>query len=192
VREDDALIGLLWTVLRGHPAGMSEYRLLQRLAGTGQNEWVTGLSDPHALFQCHFLLFHHLYRLRERLRREGAFDLAIHCLNIRLLPAAASGGDLPAPHDALAAYYLDLDNLARTSAQDVAQMLAGFWRRFSATAGRLQALAVLGLDETAGYPEIRRRYRELAMVHHPDRGGDHEKFQEISAAMETLTRCRRQ
>ena len=168
---------------------MSEYQLLHRLAGAGQSEWIAALSDPHALFQCHFLLFHHLYRLRQRLRREGAFDLAIHCLNIRLLPAAPPGGDLPAPHDALAAYYLDLDNLARTSAQDVAQMLASFWRRFSAAAGRLQALAVLELDETADYSEIRRRYRELAMAHHPDRGGDRGKFQEISAAMETLTRC---
>lgn len=182
----DALIDWLLMELCWRPTGVSEYHLLRRLAGEGRREWTADLSDSLTLFQRHFLLFHCLYRLRERLRREGELDLTIHCLCIRLLPAVTSRRGLPVPYDALAAYYLDIGNLTRTSAQDVAQMLDSFWQRFSATAGRIQALAVLGLDETASYPDIRRRYRKLAMTHHPDRGGDRGKFQQISAAMETL------
>ena len=38
---------------------------------------------------------------------------------------------------------------------------------------------VLGVEKTATYDEIKKAYRKLAVKHHPDRGGDKEKFQEI-------------
>ena len=38
---------------------------------------------------------------------------------------------------------------------------------------------VLGVDKKATYDEIKKAYRKLAVKHHPDRGGDKEKFQEI-------------
>ncbi|CAE8720516.1 unnamed protein product, partial [Polarella glacialis] len=34
--------------------------------------------------------------------------------------------------------------------------------------------------------EIRAAYRKLAMIHHPDKGGDKEEFQKIQGAYETL------
>jgi DnaJ-class molecular chaperone len=45
---------------------------------------------------------------------------------------------------------------------------------------------ILGLTPTATPDEIKKAYRKLAMVHHPDRGGDPKKFQEISEAYEAL------
>jgi curved DNA-binding protein len=47
--------------------------------------------------------------------------------------------------------------------------------------------AILGVPRTASADEIKRAYRKLASVHHPDRGGDTKKFQEIQVAYDTLS-----
>ena len=44
----------------------------------------------------------------------------------------------------------------------------------------------LGVPETATADEIKRAYRKLASQHHPDKGGDTKKFQEIQTAYDTL------
>lgn len=45
----------------------------------------------------------------------------------------------------------------------------------------------LGVDRNATPEEIKRAYRRLASQHHPDKGGDKNKFQEIEAAYRTLS-----
>ena len=45
----------------------------------------------------------------------------------------------------------------------------------------------LGVSNNATDDEIKRAYRSLSLKHHPDRGGDKAKFQEISAAYDTLS-----
>jgi DnaJ-class molecular chaperone len=45
----------------------------------------------------------------------------------------------------------------------------------------------LGVDRNATPDEIKRAYRKLASQHHPDKGGDKNKFQEIEAAYRTLS-----
>ena len=44
----------------------------------------------------------------------------------------------------------------------------------------------LGVAKTATQDEIKRAFRKLASQHHPDKGGDTAKFQEIQAAYDTL------
>lgn len=44
----------------------------------------------------------------------------------------------------------------------------------------------LGVAKTAGQDEIKRAFRKLASQHHPDKGGDTQKFQEIQAAYDIL------
>ena len=46
---------------------------------------------------------------------------------------------------------------------------------------------ILNLNKDASIKDIKKAYKKLAMIHHPDRGGDEEKFKEINIAHETLT-----
>ncbi len=47
--------------------------------------------------------------------------------------------------------------------------------------------AVLGVAKNATPEEIKKAYRKLASQHHPDKGGDTNKFQEIQTAYDTLS-----
>jgi|7_EtaG_2_1085326.scaffolds.fasta_scaffold19218_4 molecular chaperone DnaJ len=46
---------------------------------------------------------------------------------------------------------------------------------------------ILGLDPTISKEEIKKTYRKLSKLYHPDRGGDENKFKEISEAYNTLS-----
>lgn len=46
---------------------------------------------------------------------------------------------------------------------------------------------ILGVSKTATSNEIKKAFRKLAVKHHPDKGGDPEKFKEISKAHEILS-----
>ena len=46
---------------------------------------------------------------------------------------------------------------------------------------------ILGISKSASDDEIKNAYRKLAKTHHPDKGGDKNKFQEIQTAYETLS-----
>eukprot|EP00823_Brevimastigomonas_motovehiculus_P000627 TRINITY_DN1078_c0_g1_i1.p1 TRINITY_DN1078_c0_g1~~TRINITY_DN1078_c0_g1_i1.p1 ORF type:complete len:464 (-),score=93.87 TRINITY_DN1078_c0_g1_i1:350-1741(-) len=45
---------------------------------------------------------------------------------------------------------------------------------------------LLGIEKSATTADIKKAFRKLAMTHHPDKGGDPEKFKEISKAYEIL------
>lgn len=46
---------------------------------------------------------------------------------------------------------------------------------------------ILGVDKSSSKDDIKKAYRKLAMKNHPDKGGDPEKFKQISEAYEVLT-----
>jgi len=181
-----ALAEALLAILRAHPSGLTEHDLMRKLADDNPDFGPSAFADELSLFQCHFILYHHLYRLQDERWNEREGDLAIHCLKIALRPYPDDADRLPATPDPLRTYYLDLSHLENTGKQDVLEMLDTFWLRFARLGHRAEALAALGLADPVDYPEIKRRYRELAMEHHPDRGGELEKLQAINAAMELL------
>lgn len=45
----------------------------------------------------------------------------------------------------------------------------------------------LGVSKDANSKDIKKAYRKLSLIHHPDRGGDEHKFKEINAAYEILS-----
>ncbi len=181
------LLITLEEILARRSDGVSEHALLKALAARRVTFFdETYFNSPLGLFQRHFLLFHCLYRLRDRLRERGVGELAIHCLCIRIAAPSDNASDLPVIHDPLAAYYLDLSHLESTEEADVLRLLERFWQRFASEEQRDEALAVIELVPPATYPEIRRQYRRLAMRWHPDRGGDAERFKRLEWAMRVL------
>ena len=51
---------------------------------------------------------------------------------------------------------------------------------------RMDYYTILGVPRGASEDEIKKAYRKLAMQHHPDRGGDSAKFQQVQEAYDTL------
>merc|ERR1711933_139518 len=48
-------------------------------------------------------------------------------------------------------------------------------------------MELLEVDKSASESDIKKAYRKLAVKHHPDKGGDQEKFKEITRAYEVLS-----
>ena len=183
----EGIQNVLGDILDAHPVGLTEHELLIKLA-----EYEVSLfseeyfNSPLGLFQRHFLLFHCLYLLRDKLRAAQRSDMEIHCLGIKLAPYRHTPSDHPAQFDPLAAYYLDLDNFTNTDEQEVLRLLDGFWKRFASDDQRDKALAVMELVHPTSYAEIKHKYRRLAMQCHPDRGGELAQFQKLEWAMGIL------
>jgi len=178
----------LTQILCAHPAGLGEYELLKQLQKEQQLGFPqVSLCNKLPLFQMHFLLFHVLYRLRDELWMQQCGHLRITPLNIQLQTYQAGTAALT-EHDALRDYYLDIQHLYETTEAQVQEHLSWFWQKFSASEQRQQALQTLELSEPVDYPAIKRRYRQLAAKHHPDRGGDNAQFQAINQAMDILER----
>lgn len=59
--------------------------------------------------------------------------------------------------------------------------------RSAANVDTTKLYETLGVEKNADEKEIKKAYRKLAVKHHPDKGGDEQKFKEISAAYEVLS-----
>ncbi len=175
-------------LLTQYPDGVSEYSLLKRLR---DDEYALfprlELDDHLGLFQSHFLLFHSLYRLRDRLHAERSAHLRISALLIEMCDYQSGEASL-AEIDPLRDYYLDLGNLDNTGEADVVEMLADFWRRIQqGEPGQVAAaLAILEMEEAENFNQVKEQYRRLVMRHHPDRGGEAVKMHALNEALEVL------
>ena len=192
--QNSALLNLI----KSQPTGIKEYDLLKLLQEQlPENERVTRF-DNLVLFQQHFLLFHALHKLNDQLHAEQAGELLIGALNIQWLPNNSVNkvnslvGHITSElvkSDPLREYYLDIKNLQDTSSEDVDDLLASFWMNMNDDGEKTSALALFELDEPCDLVMIKKRYRELLSIHHPDKGGSVEMTQSLNDAMAILKRC---
>ncbi|HMQ12984.1 MAG TPA: J domain-containing protein, partial [Candidatus Competibacter phosphatis] len=97
------------------------------------------------------------------------------------------GGTALAPSEPdFAPCYADLARLATMTIAEIAELLRYFHAARRRDERRRAALAVLDLRDPIDAAAIKRRYRRLAMRHHPDRGGDGQRLGEINAALAVL------
>ena len=164
-----------------------EYELIRWLQAPEQGIFrEDALSDSMTLFRANFIVMHALYRLRDRWLTAGRGYLQISALDIGLVPLSSGGGtELPDQHDALAEYYLDLNNLD-TDQASVDALLNDFWQRMVIPEHYDDDLAVLELTPPVDRSTLRQQYRRLANQHHPDKGGDAEAFRKVSSAYQRL------
>lgn len=183
------LIPELLALLRQHPEGISEFSLMKALE---RHSAFADLAEDYQLrlFQKHFMIMHGLYTLQTRLWHEEQQRVEISPLSVRLYAGSVTSvtgkTDVPGASDRLREYYLDWRQLGSTSAEDVQNLLRGFWNRCLDPNARRQALQVLELEEGASEEDIRLRYRQLVARLHPDKGGDSEAFIEVRRAYELL------
>ncbi len=177
----------LLALLRAHPEGLSEFDLIRALQRDDDLAEFDddALSDPVSLYRTHFILFHVLYCLDATLTDS---QVEVGCLRCRLrsLPqTAADGGSLDTT-DPVRAFYLDRSNL-ELDRDRIERLMGEFWRLIKRGDERREsALASLGLSDPVTDDEIKATYRRLVMQHHPDRGGDTQRIQEIHDAMAQL------
>lgn len=189
-------------LLREQPDGCSEYELIQQLKAHHSTHIPNlPLLDKLVLFRTHFLVFNALYRLRDTLWGTGESSLQISPLCVRLLPYQPGTCGI-VEDDPLRDYYLDMANLRDTDEQEVERLLASFWSRMRGDSlntcdggwdpeQKRAALELFELDQDAAsltLLTIKRRYRQLVSIHHPDRGGSTTRIQSINLAMEILQR----
>lgn len=178
-------------ILDACEAEISEYDLISRLEAYPELSRLVrrDKGDNLTLFRLHFLVCHVLYRLRDEWHQSRQAHLEITALAIRKLPYTDSTAALTHV-DKLRDYYLDLDHLVETDAQDVDELLASFWIGMHRIEHREAALDVLGLTDPVDDETIRKTYRGLVMQHHPDRGGDKEFIQQLNDAAHLLLKSR--
>lgn len=185
----ERLISALYRIVKAYPAGLSEHTLLKKLQAP---EWAIlepiDFREPAKLYPVHFLLFHALYRLRDQLLKSHGEWLAISALTIGIETRQQQGrpaAGVPGPQDSLALFYLDLDNL-NLSNSAIESMLDNFWRGVGRPEPKQLQLACLELDIPCPPDDMamaNRQFRRLAMAHHPDRGGDKQRLQQINQAI---------
>lgn len=163
----------------------NEYDLLNSLQKQGHNYFSDlNFGDTLKLFQAHYLLFHLLYLLQEKLLNEKKAFLKIHCLNISLGSYTEDAANLN-KFDYIKGYYSDNEKAERFSQEEVDTMINDFWKKM-ANFQNEEALKILDLNQGASNEVIKERFKELALIHHPDRGGNKEDFQRILDAKNEL------
>lgn len=190
-------------ILRSHPKGLTEFALFAALARRGFAAFEREVfADNLRMFRSHFVLFHVLYAMRDRLvlQRDGHLRIEATCIQLTGWGAdttrpdadlnASAGAKSLAEHDALSDYYLDPNHLASTTEDELHAMLGAFWHQFHEGAHQRDALRSFGLDGSATWDQIKARHRALVFEHHPDRGGDNARLAEVNAAMRVLNAVR--
>ncbi|TQV72975.1 hypothetical protein FLL45_16055 [Aliikangiella marina] len=163
-----------------------EYPLLKHLEKEHPKFFET-LGLRPSLYQKHFLLFHHLYRLSDEFAKKN-LRLLISPLEIRVMAFQSDESKKAVNEtDGLRQFYTEIKNLD-LSAEEIAEMQKVFWQKYLALDEKAKSIQILGLegDSDLNILKVKKRFNELAQQHHPDKGGDSKHFMEIKNAYEQL------
>ena len=143
------------------------------------------------IFYQNFLVMNGLYQLQQSHYQAETGYLQISAVNIQLLPLipADDGHQITLNSDTnLRAYYLDWNNLYKTTPSDIEDLLKQFWSRFSGYQNLNESMQIIGVNPQISWDEMTQCYRRLLKQNHPDYGGDAEKFTAIREAYLNLDR----
>ncbi|QLE08020.1 molecular chaperone DnaJ [Pseudoalteromonas shioyasakiensis] len=167
------------------------HTLTSALSESGKIEQLD--NDPQKdLFKRNFLVMNALYQLQTQLAPEQQLQIA--SLHIELVNEQISNA--LENHDPLRDYYLDWQNYDTTS-DEIDAMLTDFWQRFSSYSPKRVILSLsqqqlLELQQAWQLPtdfsekQLQKRWRLLALKHHPDRQGCAIEFKKIQLEYEQL------
>lgn len=192
---DNPLIAPIERILTASPGvSWTEHAVIRHLIDLNYLSPDYG-RESLGLFQTHFLVMNALYQLRNKFIDSQAGCLSISALSIIFTPRAGlqeewdeSQQELTEVSPLLADYYLSWETFTSASTESVDELLNSFWRRYGAQDDRLEALELMGLEEPVTMVQIKKRYREKAMILHPDRGGSDSQLAELNGALDTLKR----
>ncbi|MCW8932717.1 MAG: molecular chaperone DnaJ [Gammaproteobacteria bacterium] len=177
-------------ILKESSKPLKEYDLHTILGGAAFAEFIDNCSLDLSLFRKHFLVMNALYELHDELLSEG-IHLHISALAIYLEEVVQTIPEEKAlstdtGFQKLSEYYQDWQHFNKTNDNDVSNLLQQFWKKFLANEEKAQSLNCLELEESANWPEIQQKYKQLCQLHHPDKGGDSLYFLEIRQAYDNL------
>lgn len=189
-RAAATLHGPLLSLLRESPQGMKIHNLVTALIAHDEVDLAFDSLDPMATFRVNFLVMNALFSLQNAMEGDR-YGLEISTMMVRLYPrhegATSQALDVHA-NASLRDYYLDWSHLENTTEAEVEAMLDAFWKRYWSQDRAEEAYAVLGLEPGADEQQIKQAFRRLAARHHPDKGGEAERFLAIREAYENLLR----
>lgn len=174
-------------VLRQRSNGVKIYELLSGLNQELVDKVVNTEDYNLSIFRKNFLLMNALYQLQLRLLKDDIY-LSIGQIEVQLLPVKSISEKklTNAGEQRIREYYFNWKNYERTSPDEVLALLDQFWNQYRANDKLTDALIVIGVTQSATWPDIQRKYRLLARENHPDRGGNTQRFIEIREAYEVL------
>lgn len=150
-----------------------------------RSEFFDSLGVDPSLFKKHFLLFNYLYKLSDRLISQGR-TLKISTLDIRICSTSGEGREIGHSNQ-LREFYLNKGNLALPDTE-IKNMMNKFWQKYLALDKKSAALRTLGLQNEVNldFSKLKKKYNQLASMHHPDKGGDKRLFVEMKTAYNDL------
>jgi hypothetical protein len=179
------LVVMILPYIREHQHGCTLLALVNHCEAALQSR-VAGSAMSRA-FEKNFLVMNGLYQLQHQLLSEHDLYLSISPMDIHIQLGTRVVGNNDVARDAsLASYYLDWNNLVQTTEEDIAELLADFWRRVSSTEKVDWAASVLGVILPLQKDTVISAYRARASITHPDKGGRHEDFVDVRQAYEIL------
>ncbi|MBW3696259.1 molecular chaperone DnaJ [Vibrio sp. T187] len=185
---------LLWPileVLRKKPSGWKVHTLSAHLNELGLVP-ILDVVPEKDLFKRNFLIMNALYQLQETLYPDNW--LQVCAMDIVLMPSHQASSHAVDHEDPLRDYYVHWHNYEAEEGE-VKRLLNEFWSRYRKFVGstngadmdRAKALSLFELPHDATQPDIRKRWRKLALKWHPDRdSGNTDKFRVLCEAWNVL------